>query len=238
MQSEILFRASKVGALTTNPKSVKDKEANNLSEGAKTFVEEVWLQKNHNYRDVVVTDQMIKGNEGEQDAMDLILKVRKDGIFREKYKGEQLHNSYVTGNPDIVITKIRSVEDTKCSYNVKTFMSAQMTNIYEWQLRSYMWLLRDNGIIIDTARVIYCLVQTPERIIEEEKKRFYFKFGCDESNQDYIDICRQIDINHNIDHIPLENRLKSFEIKHDEDKIKFLEAKIWKAREYYDTIIL
>jgi hypothetical protein len=171
MSTEILFRASKVGALTTNPKSVKDKEANNLSEGAKTFVEEVWLQKEYGYRDVVVTDQMIKGNEGEQDAMDLILKVRKDGIFREKYKGEQLYNSYVTGNPDIVIPKIRSVEDTKCSYNVKTFMSAEMTNIYEWQLRSYMWLLRDNGIIIDTARVIYCLVQTPERIIEEEKKR-------------------------------------------------------------------
>jgi hypothetical protein len=238
MSSEVLFRASKVGALTTNPKSVKDKEANNLSEGAKTFVEEVWLQKEYGYRDVVVTDQMIKGNEGEQDAMDLILKVRKDGIFREKYKGEQLYNSYVTGNPDIVIPKIRSVEDTKCSYNVKTFMSAEMTNIYEWQLRSYMWLLRDNGIDIDTARVIYCLVQTPERIIEEEKKRFYFKFGCDESNQDYIDICNQIDKNHDISHIPLEKRLKSFEIKHDEDKIKLLEAKIWKAREYYGTLSL
>jgi hypothetical protein len=85
---------------------------------------------------------------------------------------------------------------------------------------------------------MYCLVQTPQRVIEEEKKRYYFKFGCDEDNQDYIDICKQIDHNHNIDHIPLENRLKTFEIKHDEEKIKLLEAKIWKAREYYDTITL
>lgn len=238
MSSEILFRSSKVGALTTNPKSVEDKKANNLSEGAKTFVEEVWLQKNHNYRDVVVTDQMIKGNEGEQDAMDLILKVRKDGIFREKYKGEQLFNKFVTGNPDIVIPQIKVIEDTKCSFTIKTFMKSEMTSIYEWQLRSYMSLLRDNGIEVDTARLMYCLVQTPQRVIEEEKKRYYFKFGCDEDNQDYIDICKQIDLNHNIDHIPLENRLKTFEITHDEDKIKFLEAKIWKAREYYDTISL
>ena len=179
MSSEILFRSSKVGALTTNPKSVEDKKANNLSEGAKTFVEEVWLQKNHNYRDVVVTDQMIKGNEGEQDAMDLILKVRKDGIFRDKYKGEQLFNKFVTGNPDIVIPKIKVVEDTKCSFTIKTFMNSEMTSIYEWQLRSYISLLRDNGIDVDTARLIYCLVQTPQRIIEEEKKRYYFKFGCD-----------------------------------------------------------
>lgn len=266
--STILFRASKAGELLTEAAENKplttnqvelvnellskntrtdkqsgelarllEKEANSklclLSKSAESFVEEIWLKNEFGYEEVLHTDEILKGRLCEQDAMDLLYKV--DGTYRPTFK-KSISNEYVKGTPDIVITLAdgtKVVEDTKCSFTIKTFRNAELTSIYETQLRVYMWLTGATK-----ARLQYCLVQTPEEIIQEEVKRFYFKFGCNEESPDFIAAEAQIRANHDISMIPLEKRIKTFEVIHDDAIIERLKLKIEKAREYYLTLAL
>ena len=236
MDKQILFRCSKLGALMTEPKLVKDKEAGNLSQTAKSFVEEVWEQNEYNYSEPVVTDEMMKGNLCEQDAMSLVQEVCNDGIFREKFKGGRLQNDFVIGSPDIVISEngTKIVEDTKCSFTLGTFRNAELTTLYEWQLRGYMWLTGATK-----ARLRFCLVDTPDEILSSLKMKFYYKFSCNEENKDYIKISKQLEHNHKPSQcLTAAQRLKTFEVEHDESKIELLKNRIAKAREFYQTIKL
>ena len=220
----------------TEPKLVKDKEAGNLSQTAKSFVEEVWEQNEYNYSEPVVTDEMMKGSLCEQDAMALVQEVCNDGIFREKFKGSRLQNDFIIGSPDIVIieNKTKVVEDTKCSFTLSTFRNAELTTFYEWQLRGYMWLTGATK-----ARLRFCLVDTPDEILTSLKMKFYYKFNCNEENKDYIKISKQLEHNHKPSKwLTAAQRLKTFEIEHDESKIELLKLKILKAREFYQTIKL
>lgn len=230
----VLFRCSQLGKLMTEPKLKADKEAGLLSETTKTYIREIWLKNEYGYDEVVITDAMLKGLLCEQDAMQLVQDVANDGIFREKFK-DFLKNDYIMGTPDIVIIENgeRIVEDTKCNFTIKNFMDSDMSKIYEWQLRGYMWLTGATK-----ARLRYALVDTPLEIIQEEQKRAFFRFGCDENNKQYQRICSQIERNHTFSHIPAEKRLKTFEIKHDDYKISYLISQIEKCRKYYSTIEL
>ncbi|MFZ9404016.1 MAG: hypothetical protein ACO25Q_06205, partial [Sediminibacterium sp.] len=166
--------------------------------------------------------------------MQLVQDVANDGIFREKFK-DFLKNDYIMGTPDLVITDKgeRIVEDTKCSFTIKSFMESDMSKIYEWQLRGYMWLTGATK-----ARLRYALVDTPLEIVQEEQKRAFFRFGCDENNKQYQRIYNQIEKNHTFSHIPAEKRLKTFEISHDDYKISYLISQIEKCRNYYSQIEL
>jgi hypothetical protein len=227
--SEIKFRCSNVGLLFTEPKTKADKEAGNLADTVKTMIQEKWLKDNFGYDEDIFTDEIMKGRLCEQDGIQLVQDVIGDG-FRKSYK-ENINNEFLTGTPDILINNY--VEDIKCSFTIKTFFKAEISKLYEWQLRGYMALTGKKK-----ARLIYCLVETPEKILSEIKKRLFFKFDCDEENEDYINACKQIDRNHDISQIPKEQRIKVFEIEHDEEKIQLLYEKIKQARIYYKSLKL
>lgn len=233
--TQVLFRCSQLGKLMTQPKTKADKENGLLSETTKSYIEEIWLKNNYGYDEVVLTDEMLKGLLCEQDAMQLVQDVANDGIFREKYKDGQLSNEYIIGNPDILIKQdgIKIIEDTKCSFTIKTFFNAEMSKLYEWQLRGYMWLTGSRK-----ARLRYALVDTPLEIIQELQKKAFFKFGCDENNKDYIRFCEQIERNHTFSHIPAEKRLKTYEIEHDDNLIEVLKEQLEKCVVYYNSLSL
>lgn len=233
--STILFRCSQLGKLMTNPKTKADKESGVLSETTKSYVEEIWLKHEYGYEDIVITDAILKGLLCEQDAIQLVQDVANDGVFREKYKGDRLKNEFIIGTPDIIITENgeKIIEDTKCSFTIKNFKDAEMNKTYEWQLRGYMWLTGATK-----ARLRYALVDTPLEIIQEEQKRAFFRFGCDEENKNYQRYAEQIERNHTFSHIPKHLRLKTYEIHHDDAKIEHLKEQILKCRSYYNQLSL
>ena len=234
MQSKLLIRASQLGLLMTEPKTKADKDAGMLSETAKTMVESIWLNNKYGYKENVVTDEMMKGLLCEQDSMALVQKVL-GGEFRLK-NTERKENDYVIGCADIVLKKEDIIEDIKSSYNLRTFFEADFKqgNAYWWQGQAYMWLWGKTNY-----RLIYCLVPTPDEYIVEQKKRFYYKFNCDETNQDYIDISMQIDHNNNlIKDIPEKQRVKVFEFKIDNDAVEKVKIQHAKAVNYYNTLKL
>jgi hypothetical protein len=230
MDLKILFRCSGVGALMTDPKLKSDKDAGNLSETAKTFVVDKWLLEEFGFSESIKNDYMDKGNECEQDSMDLVSQVVEGG-FRSRYN-TKLQNDYVIGTPDIVLSDY--VEDIKTSWNLKTFFNAELSKMYYAQAQCYMWLTGKQKY-----RLIYALVPTPEHMVLNECDRLLYKYNRNSQNEDYIKECEQIKKNNNlIKDLPIEKRVKKFEFDYDANYIETLKKKIEKAREYYKTLKL
>lgn len=228
--SKPLFRCSGVGALLTEPKLKADKEAGNLSQTAKTFVRNIWLQNEYGYREYLQNDAMTKGLMQEQDSMELVQDVL-GGQFRTKNR-ERFQNEYLIGTPDIILPDC--IEDIKTSKNLRTFMEADIEDLYEAQAMSYMEL---KGI--HSYRLIYALVPDSQEAITNAKERLSYSFGRDYSNADYIEQCEQLQHNNDVIlTIPKEHRIKVFAFDWSRDYIDRLYAKCEKAREYYNTISL
>jgi hypothetical protein len=233
-EDKLLIRASQLGLLMTEPKTKADKEAGLLSETAKTMVESIWLYNKYGYKESVVTDEMMKGLICEQDSMALVQEVL-GGEFRVK-NDERKQNDYVIGSADTPLKKEDVIEDLKSSYNLRTFFNAKYKqgDVYWWQGQAYMWLWGKKKY-----RLIYCLVPTPEEYITEQKKKFWYKFNCDETNEDYIKISMQIDRNNElIKDIPAKDRVKVFEFGFDADAIEQVKVQYDKAVKYYNTLKL
>lgn len=229
---KLLFRCHNAGNLLTEPKLKSDKEAGKLSETAKSLVESMWLKNNFGYEERVFTDDMMKGLLCEQDSMQLVQDVLK-GEFRVRYN-QLVQNEYIVGTPDIVLEKEDCVEDIKTSSNLRTFFEAEPTKLYITQAQCYMALTGKKNY-----RLIYCLVPTPHELIVNEQKKIWYKFNCDEENEDYIRAAMQVEKNNDlIKMIPKEKRIKVFNFSFDEELINTLYQKIEKAREYYNTLEL
>ncbi len=226
----IKFRASQCGKLMVNPKNKADKEAGLLGETAKSYVEEIFLFNEFRYNEIICTDEMLKGQICQQDAFDVAQKVLGGSELRKENK-QIFENEFLTGRPDIILSDC--IEDTKCSWSPKTFMNAELTDLYKYQGTAYMALTGRKHF-----RLIYVLVNTPTELVEEQKKRIYFKFNYDEDNPYYKEMSEQIERNHNFDHIPISKRIKIFEFDFSESDYKLLENKCKKAIEYYNTLSL
>jgi len=223
-----------MGRLMTEPKTKTAKELGELSETAKSYIAELFIESTTGFRDEVVTLEMTKGIVCEQDSMELVQKVL-GGTFRRKNK-ERLsvevgNNSLLKGTPDIILTDV--IEDIKTSFTAKTFFFAGLEPTYYWQGQAYMYLAG-----IKNYRLIYCLVDTPSDIIVELQKQMYYKFNCQEDHPDYIRISEQIKRNHTVSHIDPNERVKVYEFTYDHDAMTHAIDKVFKAEKYYETLKL
>lgn len=206
----------------------------------------------YGFDEPVASKEMIKGNLCEQDAIDLVSKVIPEPVFRKKNP----HNfrdldGYFTGTPDVILWPRPGVdpkdpneqpipafdgvvEDVKTSWNLRTFDEVETPpEFYVCQAQIYMYLTG-----IRYYRLVYCLVDTPWELIEEEKKKFFFKFGGDESPE-YIEAARKLELVHRVSpKIPLEDRVKVFEFEYDPEYIERLKNRVDLARDLYGKLKL
>ena len=87
-------------------------------------------------------------------------------------------------------------------------------------------------------RVHYCLISTPEELIKSELRKYFYRFGANENNPHFIEASEKVYSNHNVDHIPIKDRVKTFEFDYDPEVVKFMKIKVRKARRYYKTLKL
>jgi len=202
-----------------------------LSQGAKTYIEQLFLQIRYGYREPVVTDVLLKGNMCEQDGIALVSRVVPTDEFRVKCK-RYFEDEFFTGNPDILLKKI--VEDIKNAWSVKTFFyTTDLEPIYYAQGQVYMHLTGR-----EKFRVHHCLINTPIELVHSEQKKYFWKYGGDENNRHFQDAARQIERNHNFDHIPENERVKTFSFDYDPAFIAELQSKVILARQYFETLKL
>jgi hypothetical protein len=228
--NETLIRASSVGYLMTEPVSKVDKEAGVLSKTAQKHLIEVYIAEKYGRKRDIQTKQMKKGIEAEQDSIDLLSMYLKLPFSKNE---ERFKNDFITGLPDIINGD--TIIDIKSSYDLWTFLGNipdKLDNLYYWQMQSYMWLTGTRN-----ATIAYCLVNTPESIIQQEKYYLLKKMDViSEESPEFIKEAMKIEFNMTFDDISINERILTFNISRSEDDILRIENKVLKARTFLQEL--
>jgi len=228
--NETLIRASSVGYLMTEPVTKADKEAGILSKTAQKHLIEVYIAEKYGRKRDIQTKQMKKGIEAEQESIDLLSIYLKLPFSKNE---ERFKNDYITGLPDIINGD--TIIDIKSSYDLWTFLGNipdKLDNLYYWQMQSYMWLTGTTKAII-----AYCLVNTPESIIQQEKYYLLKKMDViSEESPEFIQEAMKIEFNMTFDDILMDERILMFNVSRSEDDILRIENKVLKARTFLQEL--
>lgn len=230
---ELLFRASSLGNIMTKSKSKSDP----IGATAKTNLVDVFVSNVYERNTQIDTKFTNKGNQVEDDSITLLSRIEKS-IFRKNETW--LKNEFISGTPDLFIGKsIHEAEviiDIKSSWDIFTFyraITSKLKPIYYWQVQAYMAL---SGA--KKARIVYCLVNTPEELIESEKQKAFYRLGQPQIDDDDLQLeFRRIEANSIYDDIPMDERIFSFEVERNDDDIKSAYEKIKLCRIWMNEVL-
>jgi hypothetical protein len=198
-----------------------------LSQTTKSYIEDLFNELEFGYRKDFSSRYTDKGLEMEDEAIQFASE-QFDWEFVVK-NTERFTNDYITGEPDINTDSL--LADIKCSWSLDTYpmFEAEMKNKdYYWQLQGYMWLTGKTQ-----AELVYCLMNTPLQIVEDEVRRAHWKAGLIDED---IDLRHEVQLKHNYDNIPSKLRVKRYIIERDEKAIEKIIEKVEIGREYYKML--
>lgn len=224
--NKVLIRCSSLGDLFTEPVSKADKEQGILSKTAKSHLVEVYARVLWGVERDIVTNAIRKGRAAEEDGITLLSRVDRKLYVKND---ERKENEWLSGHADIVVDD--EILDIKLSWDAFTFLPKLIESIdkdYMYQLQGYMWLWDK-----PKARISYCLVNTPDNIIQGEKYRLLR--GLDvisEESPEFIAAAARLESNMKFDQIPINLRVINKFIDRDEEIIKKIPAKVEKARQF------
>jgi len=218
------IRCSSLGKLMTSPKS----KVEVLSQTAKTYLKELALEEKFGIRKEFSSRYTDKGNIQEDTAIEMASQVLNLPFALKNT--EYFENDFVKGTPDLILED--EIIDIKCSWDGTTFpwFKDELPNKdYFWQLVGYMWLTGRSK-----ARVVYCLVDTPEDIVQDEIRRTSWKkFEIDVTEETE----NEVRAKHEFSHISENKRVRAFQIELNEANIEQVKEKLLHAREYYNDLI-
>jgi len=219
----MIVRCSSLGKLMTEPRSKSEV----LSQTAKSYIEDLFNELEFGYRKEFSSRYTDKGLEMEDEAIQFASE-QFDWDFVVK-NTERFTNDYITGEPDINTDSL--LADIKCSWSLDTYpmFEADLKNKdYYWQLQGYMWLTGKTQ-----AELVYCLMNTPLQIVEDEVRRAHWKAGLIDED---IDLRHEVQTKHNYDNIPSKLRVKRYIVERDEKAIEKIIEKVEIGREYYKML--
>jgi hypothetical protein len=219
----MVVRCSSLGKLMTEPRSKSEV----LSQTAKSYIEDLFNELEFGYRKEFSSRYTDKGLEMEDEAIQFASE-QFDWDFVVK-NTERFTNDYITGEPDINTDSL--LADIKCSWSLDTYpmFEADLKNKdYDWQLQGYMWLTGKTE-----AELVYCLMNTPLQIVEDEVRRAHWKAGLIDED---INLRHEVQLKHNYDNIPSKLRVKRYIVERDEKAIEKIIEKVEIAREYYKML--
>jgi hypothetical protein len=218
-------------------KILKERETflkDELPQGAKSYLHEIWLEKHHGFRDYLTSSDDIiatsKGIYSEEAAIELLGEYY--GRDFEK-NAERKFKGFLTGEADIIDEQevivfpddkvlAREVRDVKVPVGWKSFRSkTSIPESYRWQLVSYCYLYDAVQAHID-----YVLMPTPYevkvRLMETLPTRHLQNLN---------------DTDNAIMSLEPQQRIKSFSYTGDlKSDIEFLKKRLDKAEKYYNSL--
>jgi len=224
MKNNFKIRCSQLGRIMTAPRNKSEV----LSQTAKTYVEELAKEHLFGIKKVFKSRYTDKGNEVEDKAIELAEDVLG---FEFLTKNEDyFENDYIKGTPDIITHSL--VIDVKSSWSGDTFpfFESELPNKdYYYQVMGYMWLTGKKNALIS-----YCLINTPEEIVNDEIRRTAWgKYEIEPSEETIRDVVAL----HNFDHIPKDRRVKAFHVEYNEAVVNEMKTRIEHCRTYFNELI-
>jgi hypothetical protein len=198
-----------------------------LSETAKSYIQDLFKEKELGISKEFWSRYTDKGLQMEDEAIEFASQVLGwDFVVKNT---ERYNNDWITGEPDVITEHL--LADIKCSWDGSTFplFDSELKNKdYFWQMQGYMWLTG-----LEKAELVYCLMNTPHAIVEDEVRRAHWKANLIDED---LDLREAVQSQHNSDHIPNNLRIKRFIIEKDEEAIDKIKEKVELAREYYEQL--
>ena len=197
-----------------------------LSQGVKTYLEQLHKEEVFGKREEIRSKYLDKGIQVEEQSISLYSELTDTLFIKNK---ERRSNAFISGEPDNTQGKIR---DIKSSWSLSTFPmhDDRLTNSdYFWQLQGYMELFDK-----EESELIYCLVDTPEELINDEMRRTGWKLGFTADIPD--DLEAEIRNNMTFSDVPAPLRVKVFHIQRDRLAMRQLEEQIIRCRTYLNQL--
>jgi len=208
-----------------------------LSETTKSYLKELWIKEVYGREREFTTKEMEKGTRQEEVALTMVTAyfeqvTGKKGILIKNKR--QLENEWITGTPDLTVP---FVGDIKVSWDLFTFPMFETEcpeDNYYWQLAvGYAWLM---GLIDgDTVKLIYVLPDAPDYQVVKAKK-FSPLYDMDPDSEEYMALEQKIEKGLTFGDIPLEEKVKIFEIPVNEKDRELLMERITEARRYLNSL--
>lgn len=212
-----LFRCSALGKLMVNPRYKKD----TLSVTTKRYLQELHKEVLFDKSTEIQSRYLDKGIEVEDDSIAMYSRVTGENVM----KNDKFYmNDFICGTPDIVGNKLI---DIKSSWDYTTFPMYEESlpsKDYYWQLQGYMTLTGKKE-----SWVVYCLVDTPDSLIDDEIRRTGWKLGMIEVP---LEMETEIISNHKYSHVPEELRIKKFKVEYNAEDVERLYERIDVCRDY------
>lgn len=197
-----------------------------LSKGVKTYLEQLHKEEVFGKREEIRSKYLDKGIQVEEQSITLYSELTDTLFIKNK---ERRANEFITGEPDNTQKKIR---DIKSSWSLSTFPmhDSSISNVdYWWQLQGYMELFD-----FETSELIYCLVDTPEELINDEMRRTGWKLGFTSDIPDELE--QEIRRNMTFSDVPAPLRVKVFDVERDRLAMRQMEQQIIRCRTYMNNL--
>lgn len=229
------IRCSSIGFIMTDPKTKVERESGLLSDTAKTHLIDLYVSNEYNRHTDTFNKYCLKGNAVEEDSITLYSSIKRKVFFKND---TTLENDYLTGTPDLyegeTIYKAEKIIDIKSSFDLYTFMRAkyakELNKNYFYQLQGYMALTGAHE-----ADLVYCLVNTPQIMIQDEQRRLQWKMNVLDNNSLLEAGFEEIERNMTYNDIPAHERIFRINVKRDNMVIENIYSRVRKCRQYYSN---
>lgn len=218
------IRCSALGKIMTSPRT----KGEVLSQTAKTYLKELAIENTFGIKKEFSSRYTDKGNIQENYAIEMAARVLNlpFALKNDQY----FENDFIKGTPDLILDD--EIVDIKCSWDGTTFpwFEDELPNKdYYWQLIGYCWLTNKKR-----ARVVYCLVDTPEDIVQDEIRRTSWKkFEIDVTEETETEVRAK----HEFSHISENKRVRTFLVELNEANIEQVKERLLEAKKYYNDLI-
>lgn len=224
---KILFRCSSLGHIMNEPK----KKSETISQTAKKHLVDVYVSRKYGRETNIHNRYTAKGLAVEEDSLTLYSRYsRKFHVKNE----ETIFNGYICGTPDIIADD--KVIDIKSSWDIFTYFRTKIDDIndmYYWQLMGYMWLTGRKS-----AELAYCLVNTPDQLVNDQKRRLMWSMGLIDETPDFQEACEKIDQLSKYDDIPLVERCNIIKLEYDQSAVDRIIEKVTNCRQWMNETLL
>ena len=161
------------------------------------------------------------------------IKMLSDHIGEELTKNERWYrDDFMIGQPDIIHNEI--VFDIKSSWDLFTFpyFDKEIVNKdYYYQMQCYLSLTG-----LQKAILVYCLIDTPQPLIQQELKKLYFQSGGNAADWS-PEVNTELAENYKFNDIPFADKIKLFEVERDEVVIQKIKDRVVECRNYLKGIL-
>lgn len=220
------FHPSSLGLIMTDSRTKEP-----IGETCKKHLVECYVEEIYGRRKETDNKYIEKGNAVEEDSITLYSRVTK--TFYKKNK-ETISNDFFIGTPDLYqgndVRSATEVKDLKSSWDIFTFFGivTKATNQkYHWQLQAYMDLTGAK-----TSGLVYCLVNTPQPLIDDQKRWLQKKMGVidPDAHPEYLKAAEQIDKLSIYDDIDISKRYIEITLDRDQEMIEKAHQRVIECR--------